>query len=84
MEGEDLDPGTAAGANLTALLAAWDTIQSQGVITGSSAALQEVQSYLTSVPLSRYEVTAATDGELEIVPEIGWSGILDIELGRGS
>jgi Tol biopolymer transport system component len=83
VEGADLELALQRVRNLTALVAAWDALQSQGLIAGSSAALQEVNAYLTSVPLSRYEVTAATDGTLEVVPEVGWSGILDIELGAG-
>ncbi|MBM4460306.1 MAG: hypothetical protein FJ011_21510, partial [Chloroflexi bacterium] len=83
VEGADLELALQRVRNLTALLAAWDALQSQGLIAGSSAALQEVNAYLTSVPLSRYEVIAATDGTLEVVPEVGWSGILDIELGAG-
>jgi hypothetical protein len=84
VEGEDLNAALdAAIRNLTALMAAWEAIESQGLIVGRTAALREINAFLNSVPLSRYEVVAGTEGTLTLVPEIGFSAGVKVELGAG-
>ena len=84
VEGEDLNAALQASIrNLTALMAAWEAIESQGLIVGRTAALREINAFLNSVPLSRYEVVASTEGTLTLVPEIGFTFGVKAELGAG-
>jgi hypothetical protein len=46
-EGEDLEVALDRVRNLTALLAAWENIQREGLVVGGPAALREVNAYLS-------------------------------------
>ena len=83
VEGDDLDAALDRVRNLTALLAAWQEVQDEGLIVGGPAALAEVNAYLSGVPLSRYEVSVSSEGGLTVVPEIGFTAGVEASLGAG-
>jgi len=83
VEGSDLETALQRVRNLTGLLAAAKALPTRGLIVGSSAVLQEVNAYLGSIPLSRYEVVVTTKRQLTTVQKFGPTGAFEASLGMG-